>query len=261
VRRPRPALRRVLPLVLLALLVVLGAGPASSAEVALPPTGTDLDYQLGGAGPVPDHVGIVVRDREAEPAGGYDVCYVNAFQTQPGERRFWRAREGLLLHDRGRLVVDEGWGEWLLDLRTAAKRERSAAIVGRWIAGCARDGFDAVELDNLDSFTRSHRLMDRADNLAFARLLVAAGHRAGLAVAQKNMAGLDGTRLGFDLAVAEECGRYDECGRYVASYGDAVLAVEYRRQDFRAACAAYGDRLPIVLRDRDVTPRGVHDWC
>ena len=41
--------------------------------------------------------------------------------------------------------------------------KKLAGIVGRWIAGCADDGFDAVELDNLDSFTRSRQLIERAD--------------------------------------------------------------------------------------------------
>ena len=61
-----------------------------------------------------------------------------------------------------------------------------------------------------------------------------AAHRAGLSVGQKNLAGLDGTRIGFDFAVAEECGRYRECRRYLAAYGDQVLAIEYRARDFAA---------------------------
>ncbi len=118
-----------------------------------------------------------------------------------------------------------------------------------------------MEFDNLDSFTRSHRLIARRQALAFARLLVRAGHQSGLAVGQKNLAGYDGTTIGFDFAVAEQCARWRECGRYVEAYGDQVLAIEYRARDFRRACDDYGDLLPIVLRDRDLTPGGVHRWC
>ncbi len=211
---------------------------------------------------MPDHVGIVVRDREAEPVEGkYNVCYVNGFQTQPGERRFWRQHWRLVLKRGGKPVVDEAWGEWLLDVRTPAKRRDLARIVDRWTRGCADDGFDAVELDNLDSFTRSHGLVARRDALAFARLLVQGAHRAGLAVGQKNLAGYDGTRIGFDFAVAEECGRYRECDAYTEAYGDRVLAIEYRRADFRWTCARHGEQLAVVLRDRDVTPTGVREWC
>ena len=226
------------------------------------PTGTDVDYQLGGATAVPDHVGIVVRDRTAAPlAGTYNVCYVNGFQTQPDQRRFWRQHWRLVLKDGGQPVTDEAWGEWLLDVRTPAKRKALARIVGRWARGCADDGFDAVEFDNLDSFTRSHHLVTRKQAVAYAALLVRRAHAAGLAAGQKNLAGFDGTRIGYDFAVAEECGRYRECDAYTEVYGDQVLAIEYRRKDFRWTCRHVGDELPVVLRDRDLTPEGVHEWC
>ena len=121
--------------------------------------------------------------------------------------------------------------------------------MGRWIDGCAADGFDAVELDNRDAFTRSRRLMDRRHNLAFARLLVRRAHRVELSVGQKNLAGFDGTRIGFDFAVSEECARYDECGRYVDHFGDQVLMVEYRDRDFRRACRDHGATHAVVRRD------------
>jgi hypothetical protein len=237
------------------------AAPASAAVLPLP-VATDVDYQLGGAVTPAANVGIVVRDRSDAPVPGlYNICYVNAFQTQPGAGRFWAERPGLVLRRGGRPVVDEAWGEFLLDLRTPAKRAALARVVDRWTAGCAADGFDAVELDNLDSFTRSDGLLRKRQALALARLLVDGAHAHGLAVGQKNLAGLDGTRVGFDFAVAEECGRYDECGRYVEHYGDQVLAIEYRARDFAVTCAGWGVRLPVVLRDRDVSPAGVHRWC
>jgi hypothetical protein len=40
-----------------------------------------------------------------------------------------------------------------------------------------------------------------------------------------------------------------------------VLAVEYRRRDFDVTCEEYGDRWPVVLRDVDLTPGGVHRYC
>lgn len=247
---------------LTALALVLGlSGPGGGPDRPLPDPAADVDYQLGGARAVPERVGTVVRDRTAKPTDRYDVCYVNAFQTQPDAKRFWRQHWRLVLKDDGDPVVDGAWGEWLLDLRTPATRQRLAAIVGDWIAECGADGFDAVELDNLDSFSRSHGLLDRGDALAYARLLVGRAHGAGLAVAQKNLAGFDGTRIGFDLVVAEECGRYDECTAYTDDFGDAVLAVEYRAKDFRRTCRDVGARVPVVLRDRDVTPGGVRRFC
>lgn len=243
-------------------IALLAGGPAAAASVVPPPVGVDVDYQLGGVRSVPDRVGIVVRDRKAEPlAGRYNVCYVNGFQTQPDEKRLWRKRARLLLQRDGRFVRDEEWNERILDIRTPGKRKRLARVVGRWIDGCARNGFAAVEFDNLDSFARSHGLIKRRHAKKFARALVRRAHRAGLAAAQKNWASLRGSRLGFDFAIAEECGRYDECGRYAATYGRRVLVIEYRRKDFRRSCAEYGGRLAVVLRDRALAADGRRLWC
>lgn len=249
-------------LALLLSLALVGTVAPASAEPTLPPEGVDVDYQLGGPYEPADNVGIVVRDRRAEPVEGrWNVCYVNAFQTQPDEKRFWRKHWALVLKRDGKPVVDSAWGEWLLDIRTAAKRRKLERIVGRWIDGCAAKGFDAVEFDNLDSFSRSRRTVRPAHAKKFARLLTARTHAAGLAAAQKNWANFDGRTVGFDMAVAEQCGRYDECDDYVAHYGSAVLAIEYRREDFDRTCAAYADTLPILLADRDLEVGGPREWC
>lgn len=86
--------------------------PAHAGKpIRLPPTGTDWDYQLGGARPAPRHVGIVERDRNAASVEGkYNVCYVNGFQTQAEQKRFWRRQHwSLWLRDHGQPVVDAAW--------------------------------------------------------------------------------------------------------------------------------------------------------
>jgi hypothetical protein len=118
-----------------------------------------------------------------------------------------------------------------------------------------------VEYDNLDSFTRSHGLIRRSQAVAYARLLVRVAHAFDLSAGQKNLAQFDGRSVGYDFAVAEECGRYRECASYVAHYGRRVLSIEYRRMDFRWTCARFGSRLPVVLRDRALSPGGVRAWC
>ncbi len=236
------------------------AAPASAREPL--PVGTNVDYQLGGVRSVPAHVGIVERDRLAPPIPGrYNVCYVNGFQTQDNERGFWKHRMGALLHRKGRVVVDSAWGEWLMDIRTPAKRKRLMGIVRTWTRTCAAQGFDAVEYDNLDSFTRSHGLIKRSQAIAYARLLVRVAHAAGLSAGQKNFAEFDGRSIGYDFAIAEECGRYRECASYVSNYGRRVLSIEYRRVDFRWTCSHFGSRLAVVLRDVNLTPHGVRAWC
>src|SRR4051812_44914958 len=87
--------------------LTLGAGPAP----APPPVNARFDYQLGGASPAPDGVTVVTRDRTARPApDAYNICYVNAYQTQPGELGWWkRTHPVLLLRYQGQLVHDPGW--------------------------------------------------------------------------------------------------------------------------------------------------------
>lgn len=261
--------RRLALIAVLATLVLPlpAATAAPRSRVRLPPAAGVFDYQLGGAYPPAAAVRIVDRDRHDSPARGrYSICYVNAFQTQPEERRWWlRRHPGLLLRVRGRLVPDPGWpGEYLLDTGTAAKRAALARIVGGWIAGCARKGFQAVEPDNLDSWTRAgvHRALTGADNLAYARLLVRRAHALGLAVAQKNaveVSSVGHRSVGFDFAIAEECSVYGECAGYTRVYGRHVLEVEYTDTPlaaFTRACARRGGRISIIRRDRDVVPRG-----
>ena len=249
-----------------------GASGDQAKRPALPPTSGVFDYQLGGtAGAVTldgvsTPIDVVERDATARPLpGAYDVCYVNGFQTQPDQRALWRAHDDLLLHaDEGRLVVDPDWpDEYVLDPSTAAKRRGILAILGPVVRGCADDGFDAVELDNLDTWTR-FEAVDKAGALALARAYVNLAHRSGLAVAQKNAAELAPVahRLGFDFAVTEECAAYDECAAYTGVYGRHVLEVEYP-DSLRAAGLTFAEvcrsseRGPLtILRDRELVAPG-----
>ncbi|WSU45881.1 endo alpha-1,4 polygalactosaminidase [Streptomyces sp. NBC_01089] len=235
---------------------------ARDGVVREPPARASFDYQLGGAYRPPAGVRAVSRDRAADPVPGlYNICYVNAFQSQPGGAVDWwqKHHPGLLLRDRhGKQVVDEDWQEPLLDISGAAGRETLAGIVGRWIDGCAAAGFDAVEPDNLDSYERSHGLLTADDAASFARLLATRAHRRGLAIAQKNTTDLLGerSRIGFDFAIVEECGRFQECADFATAYRGRVFDIEYGAKDFGRACRSWGGKLSVTLRDREVSPAG-----
>lgn len=252
--------------------------PTSNSRPAPPPVrplprNAAADYQLGGASRVPPGVTVVARDSSAQPVGEYAICYVNAFQTQPGRLGWWRAHHpDLLLRHRGRLVADANWpDEVLLDIGTRVNRRALARITDRSFRVCAGKGFDAVEPDNLDSWTRSRGQLRRPDAVAYSRLLVRRAHTRGLAIAQKNAVSLAQRRgvVGWDFAVAEECQVYRECDRFTRAYGGAVIEIEYHdaggRANFTAACAARGAQIAIVYRDRDLVPAGrpghVYDSC
>lgn len=232
-----------------------------------PPANGAFDYQLGGGYAPAAGVVAVSRDRTDDAAPGlYNICYVNGFQVQPNEDDLWE--EDLILRDdSGAPVIDDDWGEALLDVSTAAKRARVAAVINGFIDGCANKGFDAIEIDNLDSYARSGGRLSEGNAVATMALLSAHAHALGLAIAQKNSTELLDRRaaMGTDFAVAEECSRYDECGDYVDAYGPNVLMIEYRQQDFTEGCSGFGATHAIVLRDLDlVTPASgeyVFDGC
>lgn len=243
--------------------------PTTPAQVELPPVDGGLDYQLGGAYEPPAGVLIVSRDRNEAPARGlYNICYVNGYQAQPDENDFWLDEHpDLVLRDNnGDPVIDPDWDEMLLDTSTEEKRIALAAIVGDWIVGCGAAGYQAVEIDNLDTYSRSDGLLTQDNNVGFMALLSAAAHDAGMAIAQKNSTEIldRAAEMGTDFAVAEECSTYDECGDYVGTYGDAVLMIEYQQGDFDAGCADYPGH-SIVLRDLYLTTPGdgeyLYDAC
>lgn len=225
----------------------------SQTRVVLPPTDVGFDYQLGEPYPIPPGVGIVARDRTAEPADGmYNICYVNGFQTQPGEAAMWLDdHPSLLLTANGAPVTDPGWpDEMILDISTDSNRQALAAIVGEWIDECAADGFAAVEIDNLDSYSRSADLLTIDNAADFAALLTQRAHDAGLAIGQKNSAELldRATSIGFDFVVVEQCAEYDECQAFVDQYGANVLAIEYNPDAFQRGCQL-GAVSRMILRD------------
>jgi hypothetical protein len=223
----------------------------------LPPTNGNLDYQLGGSYAPAKGVQVVSRDRTAKPANGlYNICYVNGFQVQPGEEQNWDAE--LFLHDsQGKLVIDTDWNEVVLDISTEDKRTRIAQVVNAWIRQCAVDGFDAVEVDNLDTYSRFKGLK-ASDAVALVALYAQAAHQNGLAIGQKNAAELAARKadMGTDFVVAEECNSYDECETYTAVYAGYVLMIEYEADAFAKGCQQFGASYGIVLRDVDLRPVG-----
>lgn len=254
-------------------MIARAAAALAAAAVVLPPVNGKFAYQIGGDYKPPPGTEIVSRDWFAgRPApGAYSICYVNAFQTQDDEPAVDRPDEhsnwprGLVLE---RLGDDPVWGgEYLIDLSTAAKRARAAGWLQPMIERCAAKGYDAVEYDNLDSWTRMDGTPREGDvpfgkrqAITYSADLAARAHALGLAVAQKNTADMTRRqarrRIGFDFAIAEECARYRECSRFRAVYGNHVIAVEYRRRDFKRACRVVGSRVSVVLRDVNVTRPG-----
>lgn len=255
-------------------LAVVAAAPSSL------PANRPFDYQIGE--PYEPRAGVEVVSRDwfdgEALADGYSICYVNAFQTQPDSGAVDRPDERSNWPDElvlGALGDDPEWGgEYLVDISTETSRRAAADWLAPMFHTCADKGFDAVELDNLDSWTRFDDTplagqvpFGAHEAAAFASLLTADIHALGLAAGQKNTVDLldQAPTIGFDFGVVEECGEYDECGDFAATYGGDFVAIEYGDEGFAAACASVGDLVSVVRRDVDVTAPGsdtyVHDEC
>ncbi|MEK8174211.1 endo alpha-1,4 polygalactosaminidase [Streptomyces sp. M19] len=146
----------------------------------------------------------------------------------------------------------------MLDIRTEEQREAIAEKVNGWIDECGDKGFDAVEPDNYDTFTRYEDYLTGDQAKAMLKLLVDHAHERGLATAQKNTADLAGDReeTGVDFAVVEECGRYNECAKFAGAFGDNMILIEYTDKGMATACDGWGDKVSVVQRDEEVTPKG-----
>lgn len=241
--------------------------PMAAATPGAPPLPDPLDgfdYQLGGAYDPPAGVAVVERDRTEGPAGrGYDICYVNGFQTQPGESEAFLAEHpDLVARGEDGPLRDPGWpDELLFDTSTPRNRAELAELVGEWIGQCRASGYDAVEIDNLDSHTRSEGVLTAEDNAALAAAYATAAHDAGLAIAQKNTADMaeELKRAGYDFAVTESCSVFSECRAFTAVY-PVVLDIEYTdelgAEAFPDACEDQGRPPAMILRDHDLVAPG-----
>jgi hypothetical protein len=292
----KAAFQAVAALALVSSAYVSHAGAQAQIE-PLPASG-GWDYQLYGryqsdprvsivssnAGIRADPTLAVAQDVPIDPSL-YNICYLNAFQTQPEDNQFWAGPNyaHLILMNGTEPVEDERWpGEYLFDISTPEKRAELIGLQMRWLTWCRDAGFKAVEPDNIDSYERSYELLTLDNAFEFMKEWAAAAHALGLAVAQKNSAewaiAEEGVQplaatVGFDFALVEECQLTGECAPLITYYGpQRVLEVEYwydvqdtssgvtveafNKDHFVAACTDHGDSARIVLRNRDVRPAG-----
>jgi hypothetical protein len=155
--------------------------------------------------------------------GAKAICYFSA-----GSWERWRSdakRFPKALLGRGL----DGWpGERWIDVR---RRAALRPLLAARMDACVRKGFDAVDPDNVDGYAnRTGFPLRAADQLAYNRMLAAMAHGRGLAIALKNDADqVKALAPVFDLAVVEQCHRYDECEAYVpfVTRGKPVFAIEY----------------------------------
>ena len=141
-----------------------------------------------------------------------------------------------------------------------------SAIVGGWFDGCAPPrlpGRRAGQPRLLDAARRRRRAHPRPTTSRSPGCSWRRAHADGLAdrAEERRRTGDRAPRLGFDFAVAEECQVYRRVRRLhrglrAARDRDRVHRQPARRPYTRPPAPPARGRISVILRDRDVVPRG-----
>jgi hypothetical protein len=155
------------------------------------------------------------------------VCYMDAGTYEPSRPDSASFPASL----KGAAVA--GWpGELWLDVRpSGADFAMLQSIMSTRFALCRSKGFDAVEPDNIDSYTNSPGFPTTAqDQIAYNEWIADTVHGLGMAVVQKNDLDQIATLLPhFDALLDEQCNKNNECALlspYVKA-GKPVWDAEY----------------------------------
>jgi hypothetical protein len=181
------------------------------------------------------------------------VCYIDA-----GTWENWRPDAGkfpkYLLG-----LEDGGWpGERWLNI--ARFQGTLSAIMRARVAMCRSKGFNAVDFDNVDSYTNDTGFpLTAANQLAYDVFLANTAHRLGLSVALKNdIEQIPELLPYFDFAIDEQCFEYADCltsqnsGEYglneFVTEGKAVFDIEYHRKLSQFCSAAARDHFNALAK-------------
>mmetsp|Transcript_35759 Transcript_35759/g.86070 ORF Transcript_35759/g.86070 Transcript_35759/m.86070 type:complete len:308 (+) Transcript_35759:48-971(+) len=136
----------------------------------------------------------------------------------------------------------QGWDEAWLDITNL---EGLKEVMAPRFQRAAQYGCHAVEPDNIDCYDNDDCGKPESAQIAYNKWQAEYAHSLGLAIGQKNAAGLSHhLESSYDFVVNESCDVYEECDKY-RNYLDAnkaVFSVEYRTDTKHCAdlckCAA-----------------------
>jgi hypothetical protein len=185
--------------------------------------------------------------------GAHTICYVNV-----GASEDWRSDADAFPEDVMGSVYPDWEDERFVDIR---RLDVLGPILEARFDLCAEKGFDAIEPDNMDSWSADTGFpLTREDAIRFAKWMADEAHQRGLAIAQKNAPELTGDLVdAFDLAITEDCAADGWCGEmqpYLNS-GKPVLTAEYTDRTsehaFVDACKDQAlEGVSLLLKHRDL---------
>jgi len=205
----------------------------------------DQDGLTANGAPVVDRT-IESSVAAVHAAGAHAICYVDA-----GTAEDWRSD----YHEFDPAEVGRnlpGWpGEKFINASdwssTVPSRYKPLeTIMADRVALCREEGFDGVEMDNVDAYTYGKLggfTLSMAQEEKYLDELIALVHNAGMAFFLKNEINGDGLLATMaprvDGEIDEQCWQYNECGalRPFVIEGKPILEVEYRSFPEQALCA------------------------
>jgi hypothetical protein len=235
-----------------------GAALSSTAPpVAWPPKpGTSWQWQLQGT--IDTSVDASVFDVDLfntsqatidllHSSGKRVICYFSAGSHEPGRPdsdQFPASAVGKVMDG----WPDENW----LDIRSADVK----AIMQARMDVAVTKKCDGIEPDNVDGYNNDTGFaLEGSDQLTYNRFLAAEGHARQLVVALKNDLDQIPQLLGdFDLALNEECAKYDECDALTPfiQAGKAVFQVEYGASPHAVCPKANARNFDILIKHLDL---------
>jgi endo-alpha-1,4-polygalactosaminidase (GH114 family) len=226
-----------------------------------PPLDTTWQWQLGDA-PIDqsfdvDMYDIDLFDQSAavvaalHAKGRKVVCYISVGSYEDWREDADQFPDSVLGNDY------EGWpGEKWLDIRQI---DVLAPIMRARLDLCKEKGFDAVEPDNMDSYTNDTGFpLTYDDQLTYNRWLANEAHQRGLSIGLKNNPEQVADLVeDFDWALTEDCFEQGWCDDLLPflEAGKPVFAAEYTDtgstlDDFCAQAQAM--RINAILKNRDL---------
>ena len=207
---------------------MLGAFAAllAAAVVTPPPVNAPFDYQIGGAYPPRRRSRRRPRPARRRPRpASYDVCYVNAFQTQPDEATWWKTNhDDLLLRRRRAPTWSTASGTRCCSTRRPRRSARRCArVVGGWIDGCRRSGLQRGRARQPRLATAGAQAADQAGQHRLrqaARRARARGGPGDRAEERPPTRRRTASASGFDFAIAEECQATTSAATTPSAYGE-----------------------------------------
>lgn len=230
-----PSLRRLLPALCLAVLLLAAAAlPATASAARWKPKATTAPWQWQLQGKIDTSVKAPVYEVDGfdvpkatvgalHRKGRKVICYMDVGSAE-NYRPDFKQFPASVLGNKYDGYPDERW----LDIRQI---KVIAPILNKRFDLCKRKGFDAVEPDNMAGYQNNTGFpLTAADQLRFNRYIAKAVHTRGMSVALKNDPDQAKQLVGqFDFAVVEECFQYNECRRFspFIAQNKAVFEAEY----------------------------------